>query len=215
MTADEVVEFVDALYQEERRKNPQRAYQRLSAFLEEAKQRHISDYQGKDTEQSWRSIKGKAFEGIVQRIIKPDMNAMGLALTKPTETPNYVKNKIKVDYNSMNKQEPDMDLVVFQRTTMRVLAIVSLKVSLRERIAQTAYWTLKMRERTDNSIKVFLITLDEDNDFAQGSNPTSKIRAIASKDVDDVYVLSEKPLLPSKNIKPFHQFIDNMKRLCV
>ena len=159
MDIDEVVNYVVTRYEQEQEKDRQSAYQRLSVFLEEAKQRHIKDYQGKDAEQSWRTLKGNAFEGIVQHILGKDMTAIGMALAKPSQTPDYIKDKVKVAYDSMGRQEPDMDLIVYHRTTMRVLAIVSLKVSLRERVAQTTYWTLKMRARTDNAIKVFLITL--------------------------------------------------------
>ena len=216
MTAREVADFVFERYEQAKRNNKS-AYKKISAFLIEAQGEHAKRFTGKDVAQSWKSVKGKAIEKIIRLIINNDILSLGMALVGGKEKdpmPDDVKEKLLIDYESTGKHIPDSDIVIYEQATHKIIAIVSVKVTLRERIAQTGYWKLKTKSLSDkNHIKMLLITLDEDNVFAQNSNRTSKTRAIAEKDTDGVYVISDKPLLLSENIKPFYQFIDDIKGL--
>lgn len=66
---------------------------------------------------------------------------------------------------------PDTDLAIVDYNfedpwNSKILAIVSCKTSLRERIAQACYWKLKLlSSNTTKHIKVFLASSDHDNDF--------------------------------------------------
>jgi type II restriction enzyme len=64
-------------------------------------------------------------------------------------------------------------------------------VTLRERIAQTVYWKLKLSAAPiTNHIKVYFITPDEDGTLTI-KKPTKKGRAIVESDIDGSYVMSE------------------------
>ncbi|MBC6445506.1 MAG: DNA modification methylase [Alphaproteobacteria bacterium GM202ARS2] len=219
MTAREVADFVLARCEQAKQKKQsnESIYKQISAFLKEAQDNHRKSYQGKDPAQSWKTVKGNAIEKIVRHIIDNDIVSLGMVAVGGKEKdpmPKEVKEKLLIDYANMGKHIPDSDIVIYERATYRVIAIVSVKSTLRERVAQTGYWSLKTKSLTDKKhIKMLLVTLDEDGVLAKEASAASKSRAIAEKDTDGVYVISEKKLLPSDTIKPFHQFIGDIKRL--
>ncbi len=72
--------------------------------------------------------------------------------------------------------------------------MISSKITLRERIAQTDYWKLKlMQDKVTEYIKVFFITPDEDGTL-KVRKPAKKGRAIVEVDTDGSYVMSEDPI---------------------
>lgn len=89
-----------------------------------------------------------------------------------------------VDYGEFGMRLPDVDLVIFDPSDGYVLAVVSTKSTLRERISQTGYWKLKLLSApVTKDIKVFFITLDEDGTLTF-MNPAKKGRAIVETDTD-------------------------------
>ncbi len=99
-----------------------------------------------------------------------------------------------------------------------VLAIVSCKTSLRERIAQACYWKLKLLSSDiTRSIQVFLATTDNDDDFIiregrgrfEGKH---RNRVIAEYELDGVYILRENFDLnwESKKVKKFERLFDDL-----
>jgi len=106
---------------------------------------------------------------------------------------------------------PDVDLVIFDPSDGYVLAVVSIKVTLRERIAQTGYWKLKLSSApVTRDIKVYFITLDEDETLTF-HKPSKKGRAIVEFDTDGGYVMSEKNIEESNKVKKFDKFISDIK----
>jgi type II restriction enzyme len=94
-----------------------------------------------------------------------------------------------------------------------VLAGISSKVTLRERIAQTGYWKLKLSEdEVTKHVKVFFITPDEDGTLTFRI-PMKKGRAIVEVDTDGSYVMSEKQVEESPKIKMFDKFMDDLRVL--
>ena len=84
---------------------------------------------------------------------------------------------------------------------------------MRERIAQTGYWKIKLsQDKTTNHIKVFFITPDEDETLVK-KKPAKKGRAIVELDTDGSYVLSEVKVEESDKVKMFDRFIDDLKKL--
>ena len=130
----------------------------VSKLLEEAKEYHKRDWEknptrGGDHEQSWRAFKGKNFERLIQYIITDEIEALGLkvvngnTLERTKNLPmqlSRVKRNVLVDYGEFGCHLPDVDIIVYYPDTCKVLAVISSKVTLRERIAQTGYWKLKL-----------------------------------------------------------------------
>ena len=191
------------------------AYRYISNVLMEAKEQHKKDFQGVDHEQSWKGFKGNALEGLILYIINDEITSMGLKIvkgkkferTKPENLSTelkYVKKNLSIDFGKFGFHTPDVDLVIYDPKTYKVIAVLSSKVTLRERITQTAYWNLKMKNyELTNHIKVYFITPDEDGTLTI-ANPAKikKGRVIVEVDTDGGYVLSEKEIEQSDKVKP-------------
>jgi hypothetical protein len=88
-----------------------------------------------------------------------------------------------------------------------------IKATLRERIAQTGYWKLKLSSSPiTKNIKVFFITLDEDGDFRVKS-PAKKGRAIAEVDTDGVFLITSSDYEESQKVKGIEYFEKVLKEL--
>ena len=118
-----------------------------------------------------------------------------------------------VDYGEFGSHLPDVDLIIYDLKTSKVVAVLSSKVTLRERIAQTGYWKIKLAsDGATNHIKVYFVTPDEDGTLTI-KTPTKKGRAIVEVDTDGSYVLSETDIEESDKVKMFDKFIDDLKKL--
>jgi len=212
------------IYEDKKAKYGAEAYRHVSNILKEAKEQHRKEFLGLDHEQSWKGFKGNALEGLVLHIINDEIMSMGLKIvkgkkferTKPENLSielKHVKKNLSIDFGKFGFQTPDVDLVIYDPKTYKVIAVLSSKVTLRERITQTAYWNLKIKNyELTNHIKVYFITPDEDNTLTI-ANPAKKGRIIVEVDTDGSYVLSETDIEESDKVKMFDKFIDDLKSL--
>jgi len=205
------------------------AYKHVSELLTEAKELHRRDFlknptpQG-DHEQSWRAFKGKNLEKLIAYIIKDEIESLGLKLVEGntlerTKSENLsrelsmVKRNLLIDYGEFGPHLPDVDIIVYEPETCKVIAVISSKVTLRERIAQTGYWKVKLsKDKATEHIRVFFITPDEDGTLTIRT-PAKKGRAIVEVDTDGSYVMSETRVEESSRVKMFDKFIDDLKEL--
>ncbi len=214
-------------YEEKKEKFDTEAHRHVSALLKEAKGLHKKEWQkhptpSGDHEQSWRAFKGKNLEKLVQYIITEEVEALGLTVingnrlertTKLSIELSRVKRNLAIDYGEFGLHLPDVDIIIYHPQTCKVLATISSKVTLRERIAQTGYWKLKLlQDEATKHIKVYFITPDEDGTLTYKS-PTKKGRAIIEVDLDGSYVLTEDEIEESDKVKLFEHFIEDLKKL--
>jgi len=202
------------------------AYKTVSQILQDAKELHKKDFlrdkPNGDHEQSWRAFKGKNFERLIQHIITESIEALGMKVingNKLERSKNLplelrrVKRNLAIDYREFGLHLPDVDIVVYSPEDQGVIAVISSKVTLRERIAQTGYWKLKLlANQTTEHIKVYFITPDEDGTLTDTYLP-KKGRAIVEIDLDGTYVLTEADLDQSGKVKLFEHFIEDFKQL--
>jgi type II restriction enzyme len=205
------------------------SYKHVSEFLEEAKVIHKKDWEKKPTpnrdhEQSWRAFKGKNLEKLIEYIIKDEVESLGLGLVngnklERTKMENLsrelsqVKHNLLVDYGEFGSHLPDVDIIIYKPDTCKILAVISSKVTLRERIAQTGYWKIKLsKDKVTEHVKVFFVAPDEDGTLAHRI-PAKKGRAIVEVDTDGSYVMSEKIVEESEKVKMFDKFIQDLKNL--
>ncbi|GAA8540969.1 BsaWI family type II restriction enzyme [Helicobacter pylori] len=67
---------------------------------------------------------------------------------------------------------PDGDIILYQTDNIKILAILSVKNSFRERFTETPYWKLKLLQSPITShIKVFMITPDNDEKISFKDKP--------------------------------------------
>ena len=215
------------LYLQKKKRFGKDTYKYISALLKEAKEIHNQDWlknptPNGDHEQSWRAFKGKNLEKLVQYIIADEVEALGLKvingniLERPKKLPkelSQIKRNLAIDYGEFGLQLPDVDIVIYNPKNHKVLAVISSKVTLRERIAQTGYWKLKLlQDEATQHIKVYFITPDEDNTLTH-KKPAKKGRAIVEVDLDGSYVLTEENIEQSNKVKLFEHFIEDLKKL--
>jgi type II restriction enzyme len=217
------------LYEEKRKIYDTDVYKHVSELFEEAKRLHHRDWLKhptamNDHEQSWRAWKGKNLEKLVLYMLKKEIEQLGLRIVEgnklertsgqnlPKEL-GQVKRNLLVDFGEFGSHLPDVDIIVYDPKTFRVLAVISSKVTLRERIAQTGYWKIKLsRDDVTKHIKVFFVTPDEDNTLSV-RKPAKKGRAIVEADTDGSYVMSQTPVEESSKVKMFDKFIEDLKKL--
>ena len=186
------------IYETKKEKYGAQAYRHISNVLKEAKEQHKKDFSGNDHEQSWRAFKGKNLEKLIVYIIEE------LAL---------VKRNLLIDYGEFGYHLPDVDIIIYKPGTGEIVAVLSSKVTLRERIAQTGYWKMKLQaQELTKHIKVYFVTPDEDGTLTT-KDPAKKGRAIVEVDTDGSYVLSETDIEESDKVKMFDKFIDDLRTL--
>jgi len=217
------------LYEEKKKKFGTETYKHISALLKEAKELHKKDWlkhptANRDHEQSWRAFKGKNLEKLIMHIIKDEVKSLGLNIVEGnklerTNSENLskelstVKRNLLVDYGEFGSHLPDVDMIIFDPKSFKVIAVISSKVTLRERIAQTGYWKLKLlQDEATKHIRVFFITPDEDGTLTI-RKPTKKGRAIVEVDTDGSYVMSETTVKESNKVKMFDKFIEDLRGL--
>lgn len=148
------------LYEKYKQKYKSEAYKHISELFDEAKRVHERDWlkaptPGKDHGQSWKPFKGHNLEKLILYIIQSEIKALGLKVvrgdkiekTKPenlTAELSKVKRNVAVDFGEFGLHPPDVDLIIYDPKDYEVVAILSSKVTLRERIAQTGYWKIKL-----------------------------------------------------------------------
>lgn len=217
------------LYEEKRKQYGSDVYKHISEIFREAKELHYKDWvkhptrQG-DHEQSWRAWKGKNLEKLILYVVKKEVEESGLKIVEgnkleTTKSENLslelslVKRNLLVDFGEFGAHLPDIDLIIYEPNTCKIVAVLSSKVTLRERIAQTGYWKIKLsKDEATKHIKVFFMTLDEDGTLTT-KKPAKKGRAIVEVDTDGAYVLSETKVEESEKVKMFDKFIDDLKKL--
>ena len=176
------------LYEKKKKSHGINTYRHISKILKEAKVLHKKYFmtQGKvDHEQSWRAFKGKNLEKLLVHILTDEVHDLGLKISsgnalerisssKLDEIFDRVKRNLLVDYGEFGMHLPDVDMIIFDPSDGYVLAVISIKVTLRERIAQTGYWKLKLSAASvTKDIKVYFITPDE-NGTLTIKKPTKK-----------------------------------------
>lgn len=220
-------EDLKRLYLKKREQLGADAYKHISELLKEAKGLHKQDWlmhptPSGDHEQSWRAFKGKNLEKLVQYIITKEVEELGLRVvngnrlersTNLSMELSQVKRNLAIDYGEFGLHLPDVDIIIYDPKSYKVLAAISSKVTLRERIAQTGYWKLKLlQDEATKHIRVYFITPDEDGTLTY-KKPTKKGRAIVEVDLDGSYVLTEEKIEESEKVRLFEHFIEDLKRL--
>ena len=217
------------LYEEKKKQYKADAFKHVSELLREAKELHKKDWQksptpDKDHEQSWRAFKGKNLEKLVIYIIKDEVESLGLKIIEGntlertnssnlSEELNRVKRNLLIDYGEFGSHLPDVDIIIYEPKTYEIIAVISSKVTLRERIAQTGYWKIKLsQDEVTKHIKVFFVTPDEDKTLSI-KKPAKKGRAIVEVDTDGSYVMSEEEIEESNKVKKFDKFLVDLKNL--
>ncbi|TPH34059.1 endonuclease [Helicobacter pylori] len=107
---------------------------------------------------------------------------------------------------------PDIVLYQTNKDNVKILAILSVKNSFRERFTETPYWKLKLLQSPITShIKVFMITPDNDDEISFKDKP-KKARIVMENELDGLY-LAKSHFDQSSKIKGIESLLEDLKRL--
>jgi hypothetical protein len=175
--------------------------------IKETKERYVAQL----GQQSWNSFIGHRFQGVIHAILKgyvkklrdqsQDFKGLEVLTAEEAKGNEVIMRKLAVKYGDFLLL-PDVDSAIVwidpeHRWGSTILAIISCKTSLRERIAQACYWKLKLLSSdVQKGIRVFLATADHDDDFSIGDggerfNGKSRDRVISEHELDGIYILRE------------------------
>ncbi|RAX54395.1 hypothetical protein CCY99_03310 [Helicobacter sp. 16-1353] len=123
-----------------------------------------------------------------------------------------LKRSLLVDFGEYSIL-PDGDIIIykFESKKPKILAILSIKNSFRERYSETPYWKLKLlSQKPTRHIKVFMITPDNDDEisFANSSKKISKSRIVMEYELDGIslaFLAKGEALGVSKGQRPSSQ----------
>jgi len=205
---------LDAAWASFAKKHGEKAYYLVDQFLtdieEEYKKRKIEEFEknGVDYQtavikarQSWVAYVGGQLENIIFLILEPFIKKKGVKLIRgnvikgnnlSTEL-DMLRRALLVHFNEYSYL-PDADLIIYKTNSsnVKVIAILSIKNSFRERYTETPYWKLKLgQSEVTRNIKVFIVTPDRDDEISNGKKP-SKARVILEYELDGVYITKEK-----------------------
>ena len=153
--------------------------------------------------QSWRTYIGHRIQDIIYNLLKKSLEARGLKVTTDKVLTNKnlpeeldkVKRLVAINYGEYLFL-PDADIIVYKvkNNDIKIIAIISVKNSFRERGFETTYWKLKLKESPVTShIRVFLATPDKDNEISYKcpNGKPKKMRIILEYELDGIYFLKE------------------------
>ena len=178
--------------------------------------------EGKDANQSWNSWSGKALQGLIKFIVEDYVSSskypigitddMSLRNKKLSTELDKVRRNIEIFYDSYSII-PDADIILYDKTNYKIIAVLSCKASLRERVAQAAYWKLKFQYNdTTKEILYYLLSTDNDGDFLNVGENISRDRIIVEYgEIDKAYIFRDVP--ESDKVKNFSKIFDDFKHL--
>lgn len=218
------MDFKDVLkiYHKMKVKNPNN-FSFIGKMFQDIKKLYKADAKkrGKDPNQSWNSWSGKKLQKLINYIVVDYIENLKNGfetvsddkLRKEKLPPNLdaVRRNVEIFYGEYSLI-PDADVIVYDKSSYKVKLILSCKASLRERVAQAAYWKLKLlANKTTEGIRVYLVSTDNDGDFIKRKTEIHRNRIIVEYDLDGAYIFRE--IEESNKIKTFNKIFNDIKRI--
>ncbi|MFB1299832.1 BsaWI family type II restriction enzyme [Helicobacter pylori] len=207
-------------------------YKFLQVFYAQEKERFlnskISDYikQNKSKEeasilarQGFVSTIGRVLEKIIELLLKDFCIKNNVKMTNDKTLRakringelDKVKRALLVHFGECSVL-PNIILYQTNKDNIKILAILSVKNSFRERFTETPYWKLKLLQSPVTShIKVFMITPDNDEEISFKDKP-KKARIVMEHELDGLY-LAKSHFDQSSKIKGIENLLEDLKRL--
>lgn len=196
----------------------------IKDIFDEIKEKYKRDKrrEGKDANQSWNSWSGKALQELIKFIVEDFISSLKfpIGITNDSSLRNKklpveldrVRRNIEIFYDS-HSIIPDADIIIYDKHGYRIIAVLSCKASLRERVAQSAYWKLKFQYNdTTKDILYYLLSTDNDGDFVSIGDDISRDRVIVEYgEIDKAYIFRDIP--ESDKVKNFSKIFNDLKLL--
>ncbi len=213
-----ISEFINGIIKPQFYKEKQNEYSKKGFPREESNNK---------TRQGWVSFIGRILEGIVEKSLEgfckeydlKMVNDRQLKKSSLTSELDLVRRAIEVHFDDYSLL-PDADIILYRyyqsEKRVEILTILSIKNSFRERYTETPYWKLKLGSNLNTkSIKVFMITPDNDNEISSGQsgvNNPRKARIVMEYELDGIY-LAKEDFDPSKKVKGISDLEKDLKQI--
>jgi len=173
--------------------------------------------------QSWRPTVGKLLEDLIKYMIEEFCQKYDINVTSDKQLKksglsrelDLVRRMIEIHFDDYSLI-PDADIILYKKKNkdIKVLAILSLKTSFRERFTETPYWKLKLKENPNTKdISVFMITPDNTDEISYiHNNSPRKGRIILEYELDGIYLAREE-FDSSKKVKSLQDLFEDLRRL--
>jgi len=141
-------------------------------------------------DQAWRSCKGELYEYAVYKAIKNIVSQDNILRDRiriviGSEIDIY-RNRFAI--RNWSEIYPDADIVIIDSISNEVKAIISCKTSLRERLAETAFWKRELeRFEETRDVKIIFITTDKDDELRIETNRYIAMHVLDYTIITDIY----------------------------
>gem|GEM_PF-635611 len=124
----------------------------------------------KSIDQKWRSCKGSLYEYAVCKalneiLMNDPSSAQRLDIIHGSQLNDPIRKQLTI--KNWSEILPDADFVIINKASNKVVAILSCKTSLRERLTETAFWAKELKPK---GIDVIFITTDKDEEVTADVN---------------------------------------------
>ncbi|GAA8056535.1 BsaWI family type II restriction enzyme [Helicobacter pylori] len=198
--------------------------QEKERFLNDRMNDYIKQNKGKEeasilARQGFVSAIGRVLEKIIELLLKDFCIKNNVKMTNDkilrakriNGELDKVKRALLVHFGGYSVL-PDIVLYQTNKDNVKILAILSVKNSFRERFTETPYWKLKLLQSPVTShIKVFMITPDNDDEISFKDKP-KKARIVMEHELDGLY-LAKSHFDQSSKIKGIENLLEDLKRL--
>jgi type II restriction enzyme len=191
-------------------------------------QGHLGNVAYNKASQSWRTTVGNALQSIIFGVLQEYFEGKDIKLTSDkhlseqnSKSPelDLVRRMLLIHYNKYSFL-PDADIIIYTYREailqVKILAIISIKNSFRERGFETTYWSIKLKDNPNtHHIKFFLSTPDVDDEIAyiDGRNGPRKMRVIMEYELDSIYMLRQKDCERTEKVKGFEDLFQDILSL--
>ncbi|GAB6075363.1 BsaWI family type II restriction enzyme [Desulfurobacterium crinifex] len=129
---------------------------------------------------------------VIELLLNDEFIRENFLIDRPSKLSSDFLNKedLKIPYNNQ-KELIDADICIVRKSDRRLVCVISVKKSFRERGGQTAYWAVKVKQH-NKDFKYILVTPDVDQELYNPEKPEKrrKWRIILPFECDAVFVYS-------------------------
>lgn len=212
------------------------AFLKLSLFLNEFRKKYEEDkiacYQTqgysiteaqRKSRNSWVAYVGNQLENLIVLFLENFCKENRLEIIKGNVLKkaklsyehSVVRRKIAVNFNEYSLL-PDADIVIYKNyeREVKIIAIISVKNSFRERYTETPYWKLKLlQDEVTKPVKVFMVTPDNDDEISfVGDNGPRQPRIVMEYELDSIY-LARESFDASDKVKGLNHLLKDLEKL--
>ncbi|MCD6407958.1 hypothetical protein J7L87_02785 [bacterium] len=149
--------------------------------------RYYSNQRSRD--QAWKSCKGSLYEYAVFQYIQnliENNEILKNNITLIMGDDALISHTDQIVIRNWCDIFPDVDILIIEKETNSVIAILSCKTSLRERLTETAFWKRELEKTRDmTEIKLVFVTPDKDNELRTETNRYILLHVVDSTFITD------------------------------